>query len=125
MELNNKFEIGQELYTVIRKPIEYKCPVCDGTGKFNHNGYEVKCPHCQGSGRIEDKKTLWNVVDHKVKVSSIKASIYKENQHIKYKVYCQSVININKRPEEQLFTSIEEAERFCYDNNHPVEQIIE
>lgn len=123
MELGNKFNIAQEVYTVIRKPIQYDCPVCSGTGKFNHNGYDVKCPHCYGAGKLTDKKTLWNVVEDKVIVRSIRASIHSnECQNIKYKVTSKSEY-INSRPESQLFLTIDEAEKFCYDGNHPIETI--
>lgn len=125
MELRNKFEIGQEVYTVIRKPIQYDCPVCNGTGKFNHNGYDVKCPHCNGSGKLTDNKTLWNVVDGKVTIGSIRANIHSNNgQSIKYKVHSKDEY-INSRPESQLFLTIKEAEKFCYDGNHPVEKVEE
>jgi len=122
MELRNKFNVGDEAYTVIRKPIQYDCPVCDGTGKFNHNGYNVKCPHCCGTGKLTDKKTLWNVVEEKVTIGSIRVNIHSNNgQSIKYKVYCKNVLyTINSRPESQLFLTIEEAEKFCYDGNNPI-----
>jgi len=121
MILNNKFEIGQDVYTVIRKPIQYDCPLCNGTGKFNHNGYDVKCPHCIGSGKLFDSKTLWNVVEENVIIRSIKANIHGvDSQTLKYKVSCKSDYRINSRPQSQLFLTIEEAEKFCYDNNHAI-----
>ena len=40
--IDNKFEIGEECYSVYRKPIHYKCPICEGTGRFLHNGYEYR-----------------------------------------------------------------------------------
>lgn len=126
MELKNKFDVGQEVYTVIRKPIQYDCPVCNGTGKFNHNGYDVKCPHCNGVGRLTDKKTLWNVVDGKVKVRTIKASIWNDYQTIKYMIDSTNTIEyIKSRPESQLFETLEDAEKFCYDGNHPIEKVEE
>lgn len=38
IEVNNKFEIGEEVYTCVRVPVKYKCPICEGQGKFMHNG---------------------------------------------------------------------------------------
>lgn len=123
MELKNKFEIGQEVYTVIRKPIQYDCPVCSGTGKFTHNGYDVKCPHCFGTGKLSDVKTLWNVVDGKVTIGNIRANIHSiESQSIKYKVYSNTEY-IKSRPESQLFETLEDAEKFCYDGNNAVERV--
>lgn len=123
MNLNNKFDIGQELYTVIRTPIKYDCPICKGEGKFNHNGYDVKCPKCQGTGKLEDSKTIWNVAP-KVRIRSIKANIHSTNQQtIKYMLDCNEIY-IKSRPEPQLFDTIKEAEQFCYDNNHPIKKCI-
>ena len=39
--VENKFEIGEECYSVYRKPTHYKCPICEGNGKFKYNGYEI------------------------------------------------------------------------------------
>ncbi len=30
--VNNKFEIGEECYSVYRKPTHYECPICNGIG---------------------------------------------------------------------------------------------
>ena len=121
MELHNKFEVGQELYTVIQTPIECKCPVCEGTGKFNHNGYDVRCPHCIGTGKLTDD-IAWSVTDP-VRIKSIQAKIYKDMQCIKYNLdSLNNCFEINRRPENKLFVSKEEAEKFCYDWNHPIEK---
>lgn len=119
MILNNKFEIGQELYTVIRKPIDYDCPICKAEGKFNHNGYDVKCPKCQGVGKLTDSKILWSVDENKVTVRSLRANIHENTQSIRYNVNSMT-FNIHKRPEHQLFVTKEEAEQFCYDNNNAI-----
>ena len=39
--VENKFEIGEECYSVYRKPTHYKCPICEGNGKFPYKGYEI------------------------------------------------------------------------------------
>ena len=41
--VENKFEIGEECYSVYRKPTHYKCPICEGNGKFPYKGYEIWC----------------------------------------------------------------------------------
>lgn len=35
----------QYTYTITanKKPIHYKCPICEGNGNFLHNGYDVLC----------------------------------------------------------------------------------
>lgn len=113
--VNNKFEIGEECYSVYRKPTHYKCPVCEGNGKFLHNGYEVWCRNCSGSGKLHNPKQY--VMDIcKVRVRRIIASIW--NEHIatvKYKV--DSVgdlfVKVNNRSETNLFKTEEEANAYC------------
>ena len=121
MEVNNKYNCGDELYTVVRKPIKYDCPVCDGSGIFQHNGYDVKCPHCCGSGKVHDGKTLWCVADEKVKIRRIIASIWEDQITCKYKVnYSGTDCNINNRSENNLFVNKEDAENWCKENNNQV-----
>lgn len=118
LEINNRFNIGDELYTIVRKPIKYDCPVCDGSGVFVHNGYDVKCPHCNGSGKVSDNKTLWCVADEKVKVRRIIASIWENVITCKYKVYYNGMdCNITNRGENSLFRNKELAEQACKELN--------
>jgi len=124
MNLNNKFNIGEEVYIIIRKPISYNCPICEGTGKFEHNNYMVRCPHCQGVGKLTDKKTLWKAIEKPVKIRTIKASINSElSQSIKYKIdSLHSGEYVDSRPESQLFNTVEEARHIAYEYNHPIKE---
>ena len=111
--VNNKFEIGEECYSVYRKPTHYKCPVCEGNGKFMHNGYEVWCKNCSGSGKLHNPKQY--VMDIcKVKVRRIITSIWNDHVTIKYKVDpIDPLVKINNRGEANLFKTVEEAEAYC------------
>ena len=112
--VNNKFEIGEECYSVYRKPTHYKCPVCEDNGKFLHNGYEVWCKNCQGSGKQHNPKQY--VMDVcKVKVRRLIASIYKEQVTIKYKVdrIDDYSIKVHNRSELNLFKTEEDAREYC------------
>lgn len=116
--VNNKFEIGEECYTVYRKPIHYKCPICDGKGKFMYNGYEIWCKNCNGSGKLHNPKQSVLAVC-KVRVRRLIASIWNDNITIKYKVDVvdNHLINVKNRGEDNLFKTIEEAEKYCVDVN--------
>lgn len=111
--IDNKFEIGEECYSVYRKPIQYKCPVCEGKGSFLHNGYEIDCKNCGGSGKqVNPKQYVMDIC--KVKVRRIIASIWKDHITIKYKVICDDyLISVNNRTESNLFKTLEEAENYC------------
>ena len=116
--VNNKFAIEEECYTVYRKPTYYKCPICEGNGKFPYNSYEIRCNNCNGTGKLHNPKQY--VLDVcKVKIRRIIASIG-DVTTVKYKV---SVIDtdvtrsVNNRSENNLFKSKEEAEKYCEEVN--------
>lgn len=115
VEVNNKFEIGEEVYTGVRVPVKYKCPICDGQGKFTYNGYEVRCSNCCGSGRLHNSHQFL-LEPIKVKIQRIIASIWNDVITVKYKVDC-SEANVRNRSESTLFRSLEEAERYCKECN--------
>ena len=117
--VDNKFEIGEECYSVYRKPTHYKCPVCEGNGKFLHNGYEVRCKNCNETGKLHNPKQSVLAVC-KVRVRRIIASIWNEQTTIKYKVDGVDEFKftkINSRGENNLFKTIEEAEKYCVEVN--------
>lgn len=83
--VENKFEIGEECYSVYRKSTHYKCPICEENGKFPYKGYEIWCKNCSGSGKLHNPKQSVMAVC-KVKVRRLIASIWKDQITIKYKV---------------------------------------
>lgn len=110
--VNNKFEIGEQCYSVYRVPVKYECPICKGDGIFEHNGYEIRCHNCGGTGQVHhNKETLLEVC--KVQINSIKVSITKDNTiSVRYKVSGIGC-NARNRAETTLFESLEEAEEYC------------
>ena len=112
--IKNKFEIGEECYTVYRKPIHYKCPICEGNGKFQYNGYDIWCKNCSGSGKLHNAKQF--VMDVcRVGIRRIIASIWNDQVIIKYKLDLLDSISgrVNNRGENNLFKTEEEAEKYC------------
>ena len=79
--VENKFEIGEECYSVYRKPTHYKCPICEGNGKFTYKGYEIWCKNCSGSGKLHNPKQSVMAVC-KVKVRRLIASITTAKENI-------------------------------------------
>ena len=117
--VENKFEIGEECYSVYRKPTHYKCPICEGNGKFPYKEYEIWCKNCNGSGKLYNPKQSVMAVC-KVKVRRLIASIWKDQITIKYKVDSVDefkLVNIRNRGENNLFKTEEEAEKYCVDVN--------
>ena len=117
--VENKFEIGEECYSVYRKPTYYKCPICEGNGKFPYKGYEIWCKNCSGSGKLHNPKQSVMAVC-KVKVRRLIASIWQDQITIKYKVDSLDefkLMNVRNRGENNLFKTKEEAEKYCIDVN--------
>lgn len=116
--IDNKFNIGEECYSVYRKPVQYKCPICEGNGKFQHNGYDVWCRNCNGTGKLHNSKQ-YVMATCKVRVRRIIASMFSDRVTIKYKVdnIDDPFINVNNRSETNLFKTLEEAEKYCVDVN--------
>ena len=115
--VNNKFEIGEECYSVYRKPTHYECPICKGNGKFLYNGYDIWCRNCNGTGKLHNPKQY--VLDVcKVRVRRLIASIWKDQINVKYKVDgIDEFVNIKNRGENNLFKTHEEAEQYCVEVN--------
>ena len=111
--VDNKFEIGEECYTVIREPIQFECPICKGKGEFTYNGYEIKCKQCDGSGKLYNaKQSVLKVC--KVKIRRMIVSIWENTMTIKYKVNSVGqIMNAKNRYESNLFKTYEEAEEYC------------
>ena len=117
--VENKFEIGEECYSIYRKPTHYKCPICEGNGKFPYKGYEIWCKNCSGSGKLYNPKQSVMAVC-KVKVRRLIVSIWKDQITIKYKVDGVDefkLLNVRNRSENNLFKTEEEAEKYCVDVN--------
>lgn len=112
--VENKYDIGEKCYTIYRVPVKYKCSICEGEGKFNHNGYEVRCVKCNGTGKLHDAHTTL-LVPIEAQISSIKISINDSNISIRYKIL--SDVNIKNRLEEMLFKTFEQAENYYKDAN--------
>lgn len=113
--VENKFKIGEECYSVYRKPIQYKCPICEGKGRFKHNEYDFWCKNCNGTGNLHNpKQSVMEVC--KVQIKRIIASIWNDQIVVKYKVDGVEEFkfaNIRNRNEESLFKTKEEAEKYC------------
>lgn len=117
--INNKFEIGEECFSVYRNSVSYECPICCGKGHFMHNNYEIRCKNCKGTGKLHNANQF--VMDVcKVTVLRIIANISNGIVTIKYKVDVVPweglnaiTVHVNNRSEGLLFKSYKEASEYC------------
>ena len=99
LTVDNKFEIGQEVYLLQRK----NCSICNGKGYFFHGGYRMECPRCKEEGDGQYK-----VMEGKHKITGIRTNTHDgENFSIRYNA---SGI---KRAENRIFATLEEAVAEC------------
>lgn len=113
--IDNKFELGEECWSVYREKISYRCPVCNGEMEITYKGYKIPCPACDGNGFEESSKCT--MTHCKVKIKRVIASIGENEVDIRYNVEPigknRFNINVKHRNESMLFKTEEEAESFC------------
>lgn len=115
--VDNKFEIGEECYSVYREPIyyNYKCPICEGNGKFKHNGYDICCKNCDGTGKMQHNAAQTVLAVCKIQIRRMDAYICDKQTKISYHVtpVDYAVTNIKKRSESTIFKTEDDAEKYC------------
>lgn len=113
--ISNKFELGEECWSVYRKKITYRCPVCDGNIKITYKGYKIPCPACTGRGFEESSK--YTLTHCKVKIKRVIASIGENEVDIRYNVEPIGEnwfnINVKHRNESMLFKTEEAVIEYC------------
>lgn len=117
--VNNKFEIGEECYSVYRKPTHYNCPICEGKGEFIHNWYMIRCNNCSGTGKLHNPKQSVLAVCE-VRVRRVLCAISEDQMTIRYRVNGikdDLFVKIKNRSENNLFKTREEAEKYCIEVN--------
>lgn len=68
LNIDNKFNIGDEVYILSQQPIEHICPVCEGKGSFMHNGAKILCPKCENGKLFDRTNRIYQVMD-KLKIT--------------------------------------------------------
>lgn len=124
--VNNKFEIGQEVYIITERKerLENKCTcdVCLGIGTLTCKGYEIRCPKCNGKKEIilDSKVVKIHVVeDMPYRIVSYRYTVYKDGEILKYKLKLKQGYSSKEKnvTEEEIFATREEAVKVCDDLN--------
>lgn len=118
MQINNKFDIGQEVYVIRKVKINVPCSACNGEGHKIIDGSKFYCSKCSGEGflRYETKKE-YQVIGLKtiILVKSITQLQGKELVPKTTVIYNVETDNgtLKEVPEHHLFTNGEEAIKYC------------
>ena len=115
--VNNKFEIGQEVYIVQKARENSICPACNGDGHKMINGHKFSCVNCYGTGRLQGKKKIYKVKG-KDKIHRISIQVYIENEEVKT-VIKYKFQNTTEFTDNRLFATEEEAIAECDKLNNP------
>lgn len=76
LQINNKFEIGQEVYVIQKCRVKDKCPACKGEGQIVVDGNRFSCVTCYGTGRLHGQKKTYQVVGKDI-IDKIKTYSYR------------------------------------------------
>lgn len=117
--LKLQYEIGENVFTTRNEKQIEDCPMCKGDGKVGWRKpdtdkleYEVfQCPRCKGSGKAYVGKKL--VVSPEVhKIVGIRVVLLENGStNVTYRV--TNECSTFDRPEEKVFATLEDAERYC------------
>ena len=138
MNINTKFDIGQQVYIINKETIVNKnCPTCKGTGKVkaklleSEEIIECKCSKCNGTGNVHSKKgNKWSSKKHYTVAETmyvgttmiqqeddiINANYYimgieiDETKNIRYKL---KGISLDGKKEKEYHRSLKEDEIFA------------
>lgn len=113
--IDNKFDIGQEVYIVRKMREKTVCPACDGIGYKIFNDYKFSCRKCYGTGNLHSKNKIYMAYE-KDKIDRIKIFMYIENDEMKT-VVKYKLKNGTEFVERSLFATREEAEARCKELN--------
>lgn len=122
LNINNKFEIGQEVYLIRKVKIKNPCPACNGEGNKIIDGNKFYCSKCNGEGylRYETKKE-YQVIGLKT-VTLLKSITQLQGKELVPKTVItynvgNECMTLKEVPEHYLFTTKEEAEARCKELN--------
>ncbi len=76
LNIDNKFEIGQEVYVIQKCRMKDECPACKGEGHIIVDGNRFSCVTCYGTGRLHGQKKVYQVVGKDI-IDKIKTYSYR------------------------------------------------
>lgn len=122
MVIDNKFNIGDEVYVIQKVKIKNPCFACNGAGHKIIDGNKFYCSKCNGEGyfRYETKKE-YQVIGLKT-VTLVKSITQLQGKELVPKTVVtynvgNECMTLKEVPEHHLFTTKEEAEARCKELN--------
>lgn len=121
LNIDNKFEIGQEVYVIQKVRTKTPCSACNGEGHKVIDRYKFYCSKCNGEGylRYETKKE-YQVIGLKTVTLVKSITQLQGKEQIPQTVITYNVgegMTLKEVPEHHLFVSCDEAITVCGDLN--------
>ena len=116
-----KFSLSQIVYVTKLVPVFQVCNACDGEKVIHYRDFNFVCPKCNGTGKLHKCNQKQYEVNEAV-VTSIKITLSLDRGIcIRYKVKPDNSYNIS-RSEDNLFSSRDEAEKWCNIQNQMLKE---
>ena len=123
LNIDNKFEVGQEVYVIQKVRTKTPCSACNGEGHKIIDGNKFYCSKCNGEGylRYETKKE-YQVIGLKT-VTLVKSITQLQGKELVPKTVItynvgNECMTLKEVPEHYLFTTKEEAEARCKEQKY-------
>lgn len=118
LNIDNKFEIGQEVYVIRKERTKEKCSACNGEGYIIVNENRFSCVSCYGTGLLHGKKKIYQLVGKDVidKIKTYSYRLHNGTDGIKT-VVKYAFKNGDDYTDAKLFLTREEAEARCKELN--------
>lgn len=99
INMETKFDIGQEVYVIQKARAKEPCAACNGQGHIKIEGNDFSCTSCFGTGRLHGKRKIYQLLG-KDTITSIKIfnELLNADRHHAYIMYVQDyVLKVEKR----------------------------
>ncbi len=113
MQIDNKFEIGQEVYVIGKVKPKNTCPACNGEGHKIIDGNKFACAKCWGDGWIRGKKKIYQVFEGIKTITAIKTHTNNTVSEIKYNLRKEDGVGCIEVVEKYLFVDKQDALSTC------------
>lgn len=108
MNINNKFNLNDNIFFISKEYTKKTCRECKGLGVISNENSTHKCHTCDGEKTNTDfTKKQWIVSNRKYQINKIEATLSNTSTDIHYR------INSLKIKESDIFKSLEEAVEEC------------
>lgn len=122
MQINveTKFNLGQEVYIIQKARSKESCVACNGEGHIIIDSNKFSCNTCFGTGRLHGKRKLYQLADKDI-ITNIKVYNYLLNtggHHNESKTVVKyGFKNGDDYSDQKLFATQEEARARCNELN--------